>query len=538
MKKVLAVLLCFAYAVSLAACTNTPRFKSKSDMMEHLRGMWAVDDTLNDKTYYVFQDDKIYSFNDIQFSNNIAAYFDSFVSDGNLVALSKLDYDAVISNIGIEGFIGNPEDNTTILPSKGKVILDDGKTYEKSIIITNDGVVITEAGEDASTALTKLSNTVDFTGTHFAELFKEIKKDYAIPIYTFLKTPAEYAQMYVDELIFEEQTTETSYKLYHINGRENGVFAWDDVRFLYSTGKAASSDGNPTFQLLYTPSADKPQLIISEKLWPDFEHLLDKYAMPILSGIPGAIGTEEIMNRFEQEGKTTNGVCTYSTTNNGIQYIITIDYNKYIAALDNYVPSANPQTILIMINFCNNIKLSSIDVDVLATLSQHHSQCNQYAPDFTPEPTPEPTPKPTPAPTPSTNSSYTVTLSGSDEVFKQPSRYSAFVQTIGLSGIYTIVEEAYDDMGNLWGKLKSGIGWVLLSEATISSPRTCPQCGESEPEAIFTIDWKPGDICFGCHRYNDMGGEEGRIYCSECGADCTYRGLEEDGRCEDCHANN
>lgn len=56
--------------------------------------------------------------------------------------------------------------------------------------------------------------------------------------------------------------------------------------------------------------------------------------------------------------------------------------------------------------------------------------------------------------------------------------------------------------------------------------RTCPQCGESEPDATFLEGM---DICFGCHYHNQVE----PMYCSRCGADCRFRGLE-DGLCEDC----
>ena len=32
------------------------------------------------------------------------------------------------------------------------------------------------------------------------------------------------------------------------------------------------------------------------------------------------------------------------------------------------------------------------------------------------------------------------------------------------SGTYTIVEEATDEAGKLWGKLKSGVGWICVSD--------------------------------------------------------------------------
>lgn len=42
------------------------------------------------------------------------------------------------------------------------------------------------------------------------------------------------------------------------------------------------------------------------------------------------------------------------------------------------------------------------------------------------------------------------------------------VALIGEAGVYTIVEEATDADGNLWGRLKSGIGWVCLTEPALA----------------------------------------------------------------------
>lgn len=65
--------------------------------------------------------------------------------------------------------------------------------------------------------------------------------------------------------------------------------------------------------------------------------------------------------------------------------------------------------------------------------------------------------------------------------------------------------------------------------------KVCSKCGQSEPDAIFTEDWKTGDPCFGCLYSSQGGGSEEKMICKQCGADCTFRGLEEDGRCEDCY---
>ena len=59
--------------------------------------------------------------------------------------------------------------------------------------------------------------------------------------------------------------------------------------------------------------------------------------------------------------------------------------------------------------------------------------------------------------------SYLVWLNAGDNVYAQPDGSSSVTYVIETSTNYTIVEEVYDGSGNLWGKLKSGVGWVKLS---------------------------------------------------------------------------
>lgn len=49
-------------------------------------------------------------------------------------------------------------------------------------------------------------------------------------------------------------------------------------------------------------------------------------------------------------------------------------------------------------------------------------------------------------------------------IFDGPGYDYGFVGTVKESGTYTIVEEARDVEDNLWGKLKSGAGWVDLTD--------------------------------------------------------------------------
>lgn len=64
---------------------------------------------------------------------------------------------------------------------------------------------------------------------------------------------------------------------------------------------------------------------------------------------------------------------------------------------------------------------------------------------------------------------YLLKIDRADQsIYEGPGYDYIFVGTVQLRGTYTIVEEAWDYEGNLWGKLKSGVGWVDLTE--IRSP--------------------------------------------------------------------
>lgn len=53
---------------------------------------------------------------------------------------------------------------------------------------------------------------------------------------------------------------------------------------------------------------------------------------------------------------------------------------------------------------------------------------------------------------------------GDQPIYNGPSYDNMQVGTVEKSGTYTIVQEQIDEEGNLWGKLKSGAGWVDLTQ--------------------------------------------------------------------------
>ncbi len=60
---------------------------------------------------------------------------------------------------------------------------------------------------------------------------------------------------------------------------------------------------------------------------------------------------------------------------------------------------------------------------------------------------------------------YTIRISRTDiPIFEGPGYDYTYVGTIQAAGTYTIVEEKLDYEGILWGKLKSGVGWIDIAE--------------------------------------------------------------------------
>ena len=66
---------------------------------------------------------------------------------------------------------------------------------------------------------------------------------------------------------------------------------------------------------------------------------------------------------------------------------------------------------------------------------------------------------------PAEDGSYIQRIELADQsIFDTPTYDGRFVGVVEQAGAYTIVEEATDEEGNLWGRLKSGRGWVDLTE--------------------------------------------------------------------------
>ena len=128
-----------------------------------------------------------------------------------------------------------------------------------------------------------------------------------------------------------------------------------------------------------------------------------------------------------------------------------------------------------MLSGCRKI-LSRLDAGVDAMLAEPTEQpAATTAPTEAPtqptvpptEPTTVPTePEVTQAPTEpfSEKLPYLMEVPAEACIFKGASLDAAFNRTVGSDGTFTIVEEVRDTNGQIWGRLKSGAGWVNVTD--------------------------------------------------------------------------
>ena len=60
---------------------------------------------------------------------------------------------------------------------------------------------------------------------------------------------------------------------------------------------------------------------------------------------------------------------------------------------------------------------------------------------------------------------YLISLDQGTPIFKGPGEAYGFKQNVRVDGVYTIVEDRVGDDHFLWGRLKSGAGWVRVTDA-------------------------------------------------------------------------
>jgi len=69
---------------------------------------------------------------------------------------------------------------------------------------------------------------------------------------------------------------------------------------------------------------------------------------------------------------------------------------------------------------------------------------------------------------------YRIALEGTEYIYDGPGYDWDYARIVGEDGIFTIVAQQLDEEGNLWGRLKSGVGWVNLTARQQESYRSAP----------------------------------------------------------------
>ena len=101
-------------------------------------------------------------------------------------------------------------------------------------------------------------------------------------------------------------------------------------------------------------------------------------------------------------------------------------------------------------------------------------------PPETTEPTASSVPETTVPPMTTGSLMHTVRIDDPDTcIYAGPAFTAEVTALVGEAGTYTIVEEATDADGNIWGRLKSGLGWVCLTD-----PPLAPIYADYAPESF------------------------------------------------------
>lgn len=511
MKKILRALLFFMILLILPGCSDGQKFESRDSFIAHLEGMYRV----NDSEYYLFRGGDLFKFNDASFSREMEKVFDALAEEKKFSTLYNLEFAPALELLDLDSVTAAKRENVTIEPKKGTVILDKEKDWETQIVVTAEGIFERDHDEERGALMTKLSEELDLSEAHFAELFQKLKDEYTIPIQLFLPKPETLAESLpvIDPEIAqwelaEKTATTTKYSKHGLASATANTYTYSSDLLLLSLGVKWRNE--TPFTLLYSPDGvlgQDYQLFIQDNRGTPINFVLQNL-LPFLEFIPGALTFSELYDLFyDKYTMTTDNVMRCKETVKGFTYEI------------NYVFQ---DKAVIFITYPSKIKLSAL-------------AGYKPKPESVTIPEIEPEKETVPAPIPTNKVPYTTPLAGSTEIYKEPDSSSKYVQDIGKKGVFTIVKEAYDSSGNLWGKLKSGLGWVLLKKEAVAPARTCSQCGMAEPDTYFADDWQEGDLCDACNYDNFNAGDE-KLICKSCGEDCTYIGLEEDGRCEDCHS--
>lgn len=394
MKKVCLFFAVCAIILSLTACTEEPKFETVSALLNHMEGMWFVEEENEQKSYYIFQEGKIYVTSDGMYTAGVERILSDALRNGGLNAWPHQDFTQVTNRLSLESFSYLKNEDTVVFPEKGEIIFNQGESSEERIVITEDSVTLRSGNKENGKSIKKLSDTADFSSEHFSELFADIKKDYKVSSKALFCSPASYVNSlkelhpYIDSFKLVSKDGDSTIHTLDGNLINSGAsLIVDSDSVMFSEGKPVEGKGSP-FVVMYEPGVDCDQwlLFICDRRHTTLSTLL-KYTEPVLRDLPGALGTAELLSRFEKEKTVSGGVRNFETKIKGITYEIMQTTNDKTSAIyikvDEYLQL--PEQEANNTNTSSNSSNASANSNATDTLSEALDFSKVWKIDFTAE---------------------------------------------------------------------------------------------------------------------------------------------------------
>ena len=331
MKKFLVLLGICILVLCLTACgalmpSAAPEFASENEMLTYLNGMWATGSGENAK-YYIVQDGNVYDVSGSDLFDLMNDLLNDAFTHKGVDGLIALDYQTVLSKLGNEKMLGK-KSKVQIDPSQGTITINQGKGTEKSIRVKNDDVCVEYKNVTSRENLTKISETVDFSGERFASLFDDLKKNYTIPAAKFWLTTKEYADSMKDSVVeypfWKLVSMDEKSEVYSLSiPNRTGTFSVTEDIFIYSE-KFTYSTYFGTEELstlfIYRPTAPGSELSITDTASPNPAELI-LHAAVVTHRFPGAPDSQLLYDTLmKASGSVSSGMKTVEKTISGITY--------------------------------------------------------------------------------------------------------------------------------------------------------------------------------------------------------------------------
>lgn len=504
MKRIWSIILVAIICLSLCSCGSSGRQQGKSfdsveSLLSSITGMWLVDDS-DKEEFYVFLDGNIYRTNHAAYEYEIERLLDETLQTKGLGAWRSMDFQASFVELDYQDVLREPLTGVSFQPKKGTIVLDEGKSWEKTLIVSDTGIVLVEGDSEFGVDLIKIADLPTFFGEEFEEIFTRVKMETTVPKSMLLPTVKDYGELLqnahgqVREWPVVSRTDDSLIKSLDGTLESNfGSFVLTDSMVTLGLG-ARGAEGNP-YVLVYNTLGTGADLVIRDKLFYDLKTALS-FVTPVVQNIPNSLTGEELHDLFMQERVLADGVYQFKKTIGSVTYQIYNGaswpnlYVTIIVSVEDTIPLAD--------------SLDTPNTDK-PELPDNSGTQTETRPTTVPQPTTEPKPD---IPTETEPEVSTAGPMPSEPTLCDHNYAAATCTTPKTCTICGVT--AGDATGHDWKK------------ATCTQPKTCTICGETIGDVVDHI-WKEATCtepatCTVCKKTSGMpkGHELNYTQCWDC----------------------